>query len=234
METRTDGMSDAIYYLGIDVAGAQNTWIAILSCDKQDNLSVAAQPRRATLREIKTIADDSHVVAAVVDAQLTASIDDETGFRSSDRELRSILPDECKNWVASINSMMAVPVRGQLIAEALGTAVGTVVETHPRACLYFAFAGRHLRDACQAYKSNTPEAIEILWNEWVARFDIAFDDVTQTDGALDALVCATIGWLLHRHPWSLRKLGHDQPDRVGRGPFYVLEQHILTADSVEQ
>lgn len=214
---------DDIYYLGIDVAGASNTWIALLACDAYENLRIVSRPRKATLREIKTLADDSHVVAAVVDAQLTASIDDETGFRSSDRELRSMLPGDCKNWVASINSLMAVPVRGQLIAAALGTAVGTVIETHPRACLYFASARQQLRDACRSYKSDSPEAIERLWRDWLSRFGIACDDVPRSDGALDAVVCATIGWLFHRHPRRLRKLGHDQPDRVGRGPFYVLE-----------
>ena len=217
------GFEEAIHFLGVDVAGAQNTWIALLSCDVHDNLRLVESPRRATLREIKTIADDSHVVAAVVDAQLTASIDDETGFRSSDRELRSMLPGECKNWVASINSLMTVPVRGQMIAAALGTAVGTVIETHPRACLYFASAGEQLRHACRSYKSDSPEAIEHLWQEWLSSFDIAFDDVPRSDGALDAVVCATIGWLFHRHPRRLRKLGHDQRDSVGRGPFYVLD-----------
>lgn len=216
---------NAVHFLGIDVAGAQNTWIALLSCDEEDNLRLVEPPQKATLREIKALADDSHVMAAVVDAQLTASIDDETGFRSSDRELRAMLPDGCKNWVASINSLMAVPVRGQLIAAALGTAVGTVIETHPRACLYFASAAEQLRDACRAYKSDSPESIERLWHEWHSRFDIAYDDIPRSDGALDAVVCATIGWLFHRHPRRLRKLGHDQPDRVGRGPFYVLEPH---------
>lgn len=220
-------MRNEVLYLGVDVAGASNTWIALIACDQDGNSRVAEPPRKASLREIASIADDSHVVAAVVDAQLTASLDDEMGFRNSDHELRAMLPSGCRNWVASINSLMAVPIRGQLIAAALGTAVGSVLETHPRACLFFASDRDDLREACSLYKSASPESIRLLWERWARRFEISYDEAPSSDGGLDALVCATIGRLFHVRPHALQKLGHDQPNRIGRGPFYILASTMV-------
>ncbi len=77
---------------------------------------------------------DRHFLGVAIDAQLTWAAADERGFRSSDLQLRDLVPDS--SWVASQNSLMAVPVRGRQVAELVAPWVGTIIETHPRACLY--------------------------------------------------------------------------------------------------
>ena len=42
------------------------------------------------------------------------------------------------------------------------------------------------------------------------------------DGALDALVCATVAYLFHHEPATLLRLRHEVAGKTGRGPFYVL------------
>lgn len=103
---------DAIY-LGVDVAGARNTWVAGL-CPRAGRLQIAVEPHLSSLAGIVSLCQERPVVAAAIDAQLTMSLSAETGFRASDLHLRERLPPDCRNWVSSINSLMAVPVRGRL------------------------------------------------------------------------------------------------------------------------
>lgn len=81
--------------------------------------------------EIVAVADAENIAAVTIDAQLTTAVSDEQGFRLGDMFLRAMLPAGYRDWVASINSLMAVPVRGQMLAEALGATVDTILETHP-------------------------------------------------------------------------------------------------------
>jgi predicted nuclease with RNAse H fold len=216
-------------YLGIDVAGAKNTWMAGLSAG-ENGLLVPFEPRAVSLERVVEVCEETPVVAAAIDAQLTMSLSAETGFRASDRHLRELLPADCRSWVASINSLMAVPVRGRLLAEYLSPLVGTLLETHPRASLLFGL-GEAAGDAVRTYKRGgacDAEAVATLWEGWAARFDVRLDAPPRTDGALDALVCATVATLYHHAPDALLRLreraaGDPGPTALrGRGPFYVV------------
>jgi predicted nuclease with RNAse H fold len=211
-------------YLGIDIAGADNTWACSL-VSSESGVAIERAPTAASLTEIISYCQSANVVAVAIDAQLSLAPSDERGFRSSDLELRQLLPAACRNWVASFNSLMAVPVRGYLIAEALSPIVGTILETHPRASLW-AETGVTCFDDVRGYKTAVTGAacVAKLWDWWCTRFQICATAVPQPkiDGALDALVCATTAYLFHHALDRLLRLRHDAPDKHGRGPFYVL------------
>jgi len=66
---------------------------------------------------------------------------------------------------------MAVPIRGRLLADSLSPVVGTILETHPRASLYFGVGDDELiATAIRHYKKgmNTNEHIKTLWQEFNA------------------------------------------------------------------
>ena len=107
-------------YLGIDVAGASNTWAAALS-PGNDGLVVVYGPRLASLAEIVGYCEENNVVATAIDAQLTASLPEENGFRTCDMKLRGMIVQRqgSRNWVTSAAGLLAVPVRGRLLADHL-------------------------------------------------------------------------------------------------------------------
>ena len=220
-------------YLGIDVAGTSNTWATAISPGDED-LKVVHEPHLTRLKTIVDYCDENNVVAAAIDAQLTIALSEDSGFRTSDLHLRELLPPDCRNWVASINSLMAVPIRGRLLADHLSPTVGTLLETHPRASLLFALG--HVEEgvstAVRGYKpksKDTHQQLEMrrtythqLWQLWSRRFDIAYGGPVHTDGALDSLVCATVAHQFHHAPDALYRLRHDVRGKTGRGPFYVV------------
>jgi predicted nuclease with RNAse H fold len=210
-------------YLGVDIAGAKNTWASALS-SRDDGLVVVLGPHTTTLESIVEYCEENDVVAVAIDAQLTIALSEDNGFRNSDLELRGLLPEDCRNWVASINSLMAVPIRGHLLADSLSPIVGTVLETHPRASLLFGL-GETFDEPIREYKRSNDvsrEHVRTLWLQWAQRFDIVADSAVSDDGALDSLVCATVAHLFHRAPATLCKLRHQVPHKTGRGPFYVV------------
>lgn len=213
-------------YLGIDVAGASNTWVCGLA-PGATGPEVALPPIKMTMAEIVRLADERNVLAVALDAQLTHAISEENGFRSCDNELRAILPKDCVSWVASQNSLMAVPVRGRQLADALAPVVGTILETHPRACLYFGFP--ELLEAIRRYKGDEPhEHLARLWQAWTGRWSLGGSiPYALCDGKLDSLVCATVAYLYHTHSGALQRLRSDARDRTGRGPFYVLRSERM-------
>ena len=207
-------------FLGVDVAGAANTWFCGLS-PTNNGLALVLPPKKESLANIIRYAEEQHVLAAAIDAQLTGAISDETGFRDCDFELRKMLPSDCVNWVASQNSLMAVPVRGRQLADALSPVIGTILETHPRASLCFAFP--ELGEELRRYKDKGAEDhCRVLWQRWTERFGIVGDVASVGNDALDSLVCATIAYLFHREPEALHRLRHGAKDKMGRGVFYVL------------
>ncbi len=208
----------------MDVAGAKNTWVAALS-PGEDGLAVVDGPRLASLEEVVRYCEENDVVAAAIDAQLTIALSEENGFRTSDLHLRELLPPECRTWVASYNSLMAVPIRGRMLADHLSPVVGTLLETHPRASVLFAL-GDKAHERVRTYKrgdaSSRADHTRELWRLWSERFGIVHPDPVRDDGALDALVCATVAYLFHHEPAGLLRLRHEVAGKTGRGPFYVL------------
>ncbi|MCL4301935.1 MAG: DUF429 domain-containing protein [Anaerolineae bacterium] len=82
-------------YLGVDVAGTTNTWIAALSPVK-DGLNFITQPRLSSLKDILAYCEEQNVVAVAIDAQLTIALSEDSGFRTSDLHLRRLLPPIAK------------------------------------------------------------------------------------------------------------------------------------------
>ena len=213
-------------YLGVDIAGASNTWVCAVS-PEENRLRIVDGPKLGTLERIVAYCETEDVVAVSIDAQLTIALSEENGFRTCDMELREMLPPECRSWVASINSLMAVPVRGRLLADTLSPVVGTLIETHPRASLYFGLAADALGDI-KTYKDAKStlavrqQALTSLWEQWCHRYRIENPYIPDDDGALDALVCATVAHQFHHAPEQLYKLRHDVAAKTGNGPFYVI------------
>jgi predicted nuclease with RNAse H fold len=210
-------------YLGVDIAGADNTWVAALVA-ADDGCTIVLEPCRHSLKQIVTYCRTETVAAVAIDAQLTMSLAAEKGFRPSDWRLRELLPADCRNWVASVNSLMSVPVRGQVLTDFLAPYVGTILETHPRASLYFALGNLSGRPV-QNYKGQGTGArknVLQLWEQWSKRYGISSEPPPNGDGALDALVCATVAYLYHHAPETLLRLTGDDAELRGRGPFYVV------------
>lgn len=223
-------------YLGIDIAGAKNTWVAALSW-KGDGLRVVHGPCLATLKEVVGYCEENDAVAAAIDAQLTIALSEENGFRASDTQLKDLLQEiepDYGNWVMSFNALMAVPIRGRLLADHLSPTVGTLIETHPRASLLFGLdhAEDDISTAIRHYKTKSSDTraqaearephVRQLWRHWSERFGITHREPEYHDGALDSLVCATVAYLFHHAPGELYKLRHDVAGKAGRGPFYVV------------
>ncbi|MCB8961893.1 MAG: DUF429 domain-containing protein [Ardenticatenales bacterium] len=219
-------MSNPFVYLGVDIAGADNTWVAGLARTDM-GLMMALPPGQMTLEEIVAFCQREQVLAVGIDGQLSMATSDERGFRDPDFELRALLPAPNRNWVASFNSLMAVPMRSMLLAERLAPDVGTLLEVHPRASLWFAL-GADRPVAVRHYKKHpdAPAHIATLWAGWAERFAIQGAAPT-SDGGLDALVCATLAFLYHQQPESLLHLRHPAAHKSGFGPFYVLRPDLL-------
>ena len=210
------------HYLGVDIAGAQRTWMCALT-PSAGKLTITQQPIQASLKQIIQYAEEYSVVATAIDAQLTWSTSDEKGFRASDYELRRLLPNDCRNWVASQNSLAAVPVRGRQLAECLSPIVGTIIETHPRACLFL--ENKSLLKSVKLYKETNAQAHrKNLLKSWANRFgiDVTLVATDITHDALDSIVCATLAYLFHHSPQHLQRLPYSAADKRGRGPFFIL------------
>ena len=223
-------------YLGVDVAGAKNTWMMGLS-PENGNLAVVDGPRKASLAAVVDYCRTNNVVAATIDAQLTAALSEENGFRESDMELRGMLHERrgSRNWVAAATGLLAVPVRGRLLADHLSPTVGTVIETHPRASLLFGLGEEFLepiweykpkRDDTRSETEVRRSHVRTLWKLWAEAFGVLPHEPVYHDGALDSLVCATVAHLYHHQPSALHKLRHEVAGKVGRGPFYVIAPNV--------
>ncbi|MEN8376509.1 MAG: DUF429 domain-containing protein [Gemmatimonadota bacterium] len=214
----------SIEYAGVDIAGATNTWLCRL-VDAEGWPELVEPPRTMSLREIVDYVGSESVVSVAIDAPLTWALDEDRGLRGSDEALRRMLPSGSRDWVVSQNSLKAIPARGRQLTEYLGGVVGTILETHPRSCIYFAL--RESLELIHGYGrgKGAREAARPIWDAWVRRFSIrgggAVEEVEE--GTVDALVCATIAFLYHRAPGMLRRLTSPAPDLRGRGPFVVLD-----------
>lgn len=207
-------------FVGVDIAGGENTWAAGVIPSVR-GLQIAFGPKPMTAEQLLAVLTTQPATALAIDGQLSLAFSESNGFRSSDRKLRELLPADCRNWVASANSLMAVPLRAGMLAERVTPVVGTVLETHPRASLLLHLGAAFLPDI-KEYKRNS-ECVERLRAAWAGEFGMHGGVTAATDGALDALVCATVAYCYHAHPHRLRYLLHDAPDRRGAGPFVVLD-----------
>ena len=226
-------------YLGVDVGGAANTWMAAIVTG--NHRAVELQVGKTTLQKIVVDCQRGDTMALAIDAQLTFSISRETGFRSSDDHLKKLLHADFRHRVASCNSLMAVPLRGTALAAAVSPFVGTVIETHPTACLLLALQSEDAEDAVQGYKRGKREGekrsayvaecsadSQFLWEQWTTHFRLPVTPPEEmSDGAVDAVVTATIAWFYHRFPERLCKLAPGGSDEVGRGPFWVVRPQPL-------
>jgi predicted nuclease with RNAse H fold len=233
-------------YLGVDVGGAGNTWMAAVV--ERNHQAVELQVSKTTLQKVVADCQREDTMALAIDAQLTFSISRETGFRSSDDHLKKLLHADFRHRVASCNSLMAVPLRGTALAAAVSPFVGTVIETHPTACLLLALQGEDAEIAVRGYKRSKREGektaayaaerslhSQFLWDQWTTRFCLPVNPPKEmSDGAVDAVVTATVAWLYHRAPERLCKLAPGANDEVGRGPFWVIARQPLPSSRSRQ
>ncbi|HIE32477.1 MAG TPA: DUF429 domain-containing protein [Thermodesulfobacteriaceae bacterium] len=218
-----------MYFLGIDLAGEKNTWIVALKEGRTLSFEIL---KPVSLESIVSFCEKHWVLGVAIDAPLTFGLKDEKGFRESDQKLRNLLPKEASNWVVSYHGLQAVPIRGKILAEALSPVVGTILETHPRASLYF-FLPKEMKELTFRYKPKKglpkavqEEALKKIWGYLLKSFDIPTESLENhiSDGLVDALVCALTAWLFHRAPENLISLSSKALGTFGRGPFVVIQK----------
>ncbi len=222
------------YYLGIDIAGKRNTWAVALRFDgdrlilsEELSLKIPSQPRCSELKEVLKFCQENKVLGCSIDAPLSFSISIEDGLRKSDKKLKELLSrihPQATRWVVSYNTLMAVPLRGFLLAEAINPYCGTIVETHPRASLLFCLSeeSRHL---AIDYKKE-PKAVSKYEKDFKRLFESGFrirlpKGLKLNDGVIDAIVCGFTAFLFARAPESLEFLPSESQLR-GFGPFVVI------------
>ena len=210
-------------FLGVDIAGQQHTCVAGLS-STEGGYKLVFRPKIMTLEEIRDYCLKNNVLGVAIDAQLTADLKENNGFRFGDGWLQDHLPNECSHWVVSANWLSAVPTRGRLLADHLAPLVGTIIETHPRVSLLFALGRGSLRDIlkCKPPSAAARPIVRRLWRLWTNCYRIQGKTDCDSDDALDALVCASVVALLHARPSCLCRVPSEAEHPVGRGPFYVV------------
>lgn len=79
--------------VGVDIAGAKNTWMALIDLDSQSNEFDEEYPKMQTLEEIVVYCLDpkNDVKNIVIDAPLSYAIDEENGMRDCELLLREAL-----------------------------------------------------------------------------------------------------------------------------------------------
>src|ERR1039458_10246453 len=95
-------------FLGVDIAGQDKTCVAGLS-STESGYKLVFRPKIMTLVGIRDYCLKNNVVGVAIDAQLTADLKENNGFRSGDTMLQGYLPKSCSNWVQSANFLAAVP-----------------------------------------------------------------------------------------------------------------------------
>lgn len=84
-----------LIYLGVNIAGARNTWMTGF-CLSAKRSTIIISPRSTTLKDILDVCERDNVVAVAIDARLTIALSENTGFRTSDLQLRRLLPPDCR------------------------------------------------------------------------------------------------------------------------------------------
>ncbi len=213
-----------IYFLGVDIAGERGSRAVALPRQGRSSLLI---PEARSLESLVSFCEEYLVAAVAIDAPLTFGLRDEKGFREADLRLRSLLPPKARSWVVSYHGLQAVPIRGKILAEALSPLVGTVLETHPRASLYFLLP-EALKPLVFLYKprrgipeTQRREACARILEYLSKKFHLRAEELTPEDGLLDALVCALTARVFHQELENLLFLSRKARGVYGRGPFVV-------------
>jgi len=212
-----------LYFLGIDIAGAENSWVCELIWDENKLFWQKPPYQIKALGEILEIVRNKDFICCAIDAPLSFSLQAQK-WRLSDIALRCFLRREEKNWVQSPNSMQAVPLRGQQLASLIKPYIGTIIETHPRSSLAFMLNERS--ELLKTYKTSS-KALQRLrkevFNALPSLLDISLkipQAGIKTDGGLDAFICALIAFLYIKDYNQIYKLPLEK-DLRGFAPFYV-------------
>jgi len=217
------------YFLGIDIAGKDNTWAVVLS-EKQGKLQLEKflclenlnAPKSVPLHKIVEFVKKEKVLCTAIDAPLSYSLNNETGLRKSDKVLKALLPKNAKNWVVSYHALMGVPLRALLLAEGISPYCGAILETHPRASFYFSLPEKKKEIAFKYKKSGIEEEKEFLLNWLKKRFNLLIPlEIKLKEGILDAIFCALAGYFYFVSPAKLIFL-QSEKNLKGFGPFVVI------------
>jgi len=218
------------YFLGIDIAGSKNTWVAALK-NKKDFLKLcpllsldnpSAPSSIEDFSPIVSFCQKNKVLAVAFDAPLSFSLKDKSGFRVSDKALKGLLPKKAKSWVVSYHTLMAVPIRALLLSELISPFCGTIIETHPRSSLYFCLP-ENKKILSFIYKKYISEEDKNFLINWLkTKFNLIINfSINLTEGILDAIICALTGYFYHKMPEKLMFLPTNGNSR-GFGPFVVI------------
>jgi predicted nuclease with RNAse H fold len=218
------------YFLGIDIAGSKNTWAVSLKYEKSflklcPSLSLKSPLEPSYTEDFLPIIEfcmKEKVLSVAIDAPLSFSLEDKKGIRLSDKALKKILPSKARSWVVSYHALAAIPIRALLLSEALSPFCGTIIETHPRASLYFCLP-QDKKEISFRYKKNLSAADKKFLIAWLKKkFQLSIDfDFNLTEGILDAIMCALAGYFYHRAPEKLIFLPSEKNFK-GFGPFVII------------
>lgn len=224
------------YCLGVDLGGGSKTYAIALREEKNKGLILEKvlslkdkTPRSSTCEEIIEFVRKKRVLVTAIDAPLSFSLTLEKGLRSSDLALKALLPKENRKWVLSYHALMGIPLRGLLLAEKLSPYCGTIIETHPRASLYFSLS-REKKYLADKYKKEALKEGEIQYLKkfFEELFSIEIENFFfYNSDLLDALICALTGYLFLKTPEKLIFLPQDEVDLIGFGPFVIIGESFL-------
>lgn len=219
------------YFLGIDLAGSKNTWAVSLEKGEKGlaltpvlSLKNSSSPSIITdLFEILSFCMKNKVLSVAIDAPLSFSLSNSTGFRLSDRKLKELLPKKAKNWVVSYHALMGVPIRALLLAQEISPYCGAILETHPRACFYLALPEDKKYLAFEYKKRNLNEEEEkFLLKFFLEKFKLKISfPFSFKEGIIDAIFCALVANFYFSSPERLLFLPSEEGLK-GFGPFVLL------------
>ena len=216
-------------FLGIDIAGAENSWVCELVWEEDKKRIFWSRPpyKIEALSEIVNLVKNKDFICCAIDAPLSFTPQTKK-WRLCDIELRCLLDKDIKNWVQSPNSMQAVPLRAQQLASLILPYVGALIETHPRSSLFFIL--KEKSESLKKYKTSfkylrqlTNKVFDYIPRLLNIDFVISPKEI-KTDGALDALICALMAFLYIKDYHLLYKLSLGE-EVHGFAPFYIFAPH---------
>jgi predicted nuclease with RNAse H fold len=217
-------------YIGIDIAGAENTWICSIRQESRKLFVEELTNKYKSILEMTNFLKSKHFTICSIDAPLTYPINEANGFRRSDRELKELLNN--KNIVSSSNSLMAVPLRaGYLLKMFESNGIERFYETHPRASAYLLKTNRD--DLFDKYKKKgfdhfdeIAKLIEIILHN--TGYELKLEGLPNKHDAVDSLLCAISSFCIKSKAFNVRFLNHDDNERSFthyRPRFFIIERY---------